>query len=237
MKKLLAIILSIALLVCACVLPVTAIDSDYDNNNKYIQRFNEKYPYIPSFEGDYAEYDELYYHYDVNGDNDWVFVKAKLPMSYDDPGLYHIGNLLLSNGYVNIPFCLGYAVYDVEEDKFYDIAQVWKNEKYKGVTSLFEDAFVNGDVDYSIGLVIGDLNNDKVITVYDATYLQRCLAGLEDYPVPRELYPFVYQKIAWDPDGRFVTFDINDFYDTNEDGTVSISDATRIQRTAAGFYD
>ena len=81
------------------------------------------------------------------------------------------------------------------------------------------------------------MNNDGYITVFDATYLQKCLAGLEDYPVTPELQMFIDQKVAVDPNDLYVTFDINDFYDVNTDGTVSIGDATKLQKISAEFDD
>lgn len=241
MKKFIAVLLSLLLLGCALYVPVSAVDDNgkttYLFMDKYYASFggmiNEVYENDNMTDFDKEQYyKELFYHYDKNGDVDWVFVYGKTNWSIPDICYYHIGNRLISTGTEEIPFSLCYGVYDVEDGKFYDVAQIWNDEKYTGVTELFEQACDNGFVDYNTGLVIGDLNNDGFVSISDATYLQKCLAGLEEYPVTPELQQFIDQKVGLDPKG-FKTFDVNDFFDVNKDGTVSIGDATKLQRITA----
>ncbi len=179
-------------------------------------------------------YKELYHHYSETGDIDWVFVYGTTECSEPMICYFQVGNRLINTPNALIPFSLGYGIYDVEENKFYDITLVWKNEKYKEAVKQFEKECDNGFVDYTALVKIGDMNNDGYITVGDATYLQKCLAGLEDYPVTPELQIFIDQKVGNDPSG-YETFNINDFYDVNKDGTVSIGDATKLQRITAEF--
>lgn len=245
MKKLLAVILSVAILTCVFAVPVSAVDDNGKSNYLFMDKYYASFGYEIC---DYCEndamtdaekeqyYKELFYHYDENRDVDWVFVFGRTNAVQPMIGYYQIGNRLIYNLNQSIPFSLGYGIYDVADDKFYDITKVWKDEKYKGAVDLFDDVCEQGFVDYKTSLKIGDMNYDGFITVSDATYLQRCLAGLEDYPVTPELQLFIDQKVGMDPKG-YKTFDINDFYDVNTDGTVSIGDATKLQRISAEFDD
>ncbi|MBQ8539241.1 MAG: hypothetical protein IJ433_06280 [Ruminococcus sp.] len=60
-----------------------------------------------------------------------------------------------------------------------------------------------------IGHLIGDLDGDGDISLLDATAIQRCLAGLDDYP--RDEYYSVYG-----------TDDSGHMSDVDRDGNVSI---------------
>ena len=246
MKKLLAVILSVALLACVFAVPVSAVDgngkSTYLFMDKYytlygglILDYNENEEMTDADKEQY--YKELFYHYDESGEVDWAFVFCRTNWENPTEGYFHIGNRLIFSAEAFVPFSLGYGIYDVADDKFYDISQVWKDEKYSEAVKLFEKECDNGFANFNTNLLIGDMNNDGYITVSDATYLQKCLAGLEDYPVTPELQMFIDQKVAVDPNDLYVTFDINDFYDVNTDGTVSIGDATKLQKISAEFDD
>lgn len=242
MKKLLAFILSVAILACVFAIPVVAVDDNrkstylfmdrfYASYGGMINEFNENETMTDAEKEQY--YKELFYHYDESGDVDWVFIFCHTDWYVPEGGYYHIGNRLIKTSESYTPCSLGFAVFDVKDNKFYDISKVWKDEKYSVVAKQFEQAVDKGFSDFETNLIIGDMNYDNYITVSDATYLQKCLAGLEDYPVTPELQMFIDQKIAYDPVNCNITFKINDFYDTNADGTVSISDATKIQRISA----
>ena len=244
MKKLLTVILSFALLACVFAVPVNALDDSgkstylfmdkfYANYGGMINDFNENEAMTDSEKEQY--YKELFYHYDESGEVDWVFVYCHTDWYIPEGGYYHIGDRLIRTGNSYTPFSLGFAVFDVDDGKFYDVSKEWRNEKYNGVAKQFEQACDNGFADCKTNLIIGDMNSDGFITVADATYLQRCLAGLDDYPVTPELQMFIDKIVAYDPVGCGVTFDINDFYDANKDGTVSIGDATKLQRISAEF--
>ena len=179
-------------------------------------------------------YRELYHHYNDNGDIDWVFVFGQTDCYVPDITYYQVGNRLINVKEECTPFSLGYGVYDVEDGKFYDITQVWRVEKYAGMVKLFENACDSGLIDYRTALTIGDWNFDGIISVNDATQLQRYIAGLEEYPTSPELQEFINQKVSMDPKG-YVTFNVEDFFDVNNDGIVSISDATKLQRITAEF--
>lgn len=205
----------------------------YVPDNQFEDEFYDAYGWaIEDNSG--TNYKELYHHYSETGAIDWVFVYGTTNCVEPIICYFQVGNRLINTSNAMIPFSVDYGIYDVEENKFYDITEVWKNEKYKEALKQFEKECDNGFADYTASVKIGDMNNDGLITVSDATYLQRCLAELEDYPVTPELQIFIDRKVGIDPKG-YKTFDINDFYDVNEDGTVSIGDATKLQRISAEF--
>lgn len=233
MKKIISIILTITLLTCICLIPAKAVGNNENSNYLFQDKFYDAYGWgIEVYNESY--YKELYYHYSETGDIDWAFIFGRTDLSAAMLCYYQIGNRLIYQLDELFPFSLGYGIYDVTDNKFYDINQVWKSEKYKEAVKLFEKECDNGLVDYKTSIKIGDMNNDGFITISDATYLQRCLAGLEDYPVTPELQLFIDQKIGIDPKG-YETFNIEDFYDVNKDGLVSIGDATKLQRISAEF--
>lgn len=73
MKKLLAIIVTVALLSCAFIIPVSAAD-DAENDLLYLDSFKKMYVDEEGMGAELLFYDELYYSKDDNGNVEWVFV-------------------------------------------------------------------------------------------------------------------------------------------------------------------
>lgn len=181
----------------------------------------DKEPYL--FELEYREqyevighynYSELYYHYDENEALDWVLVNAQSGLEPLDMEIsMDIGNVVVQSCSIFHNFRYQYGVYDVSESKFYDLFDLRSEpEKYDGLLDVL--------VQKKIGQLIGDLDNDGVISILDATKIQLCLAGLESFP-NNEFYS-VYNTSER---GRMSDFD--------KDGDVSILDATAIQLNLA----
>lgn len=177
----------------------------------------DKEPYL--FELEYREqyevighynYSELYYHYDENEALDWVLVNAQSGLEPLDMEIsMDIGNVVVQSCSIFHNFRYQYGVYDVSESKFYDLFDLRSEpEKYDDLLDVL--------VQKKIGQLIGDLDNDGVISILDATKIQLCLAGLESFP-NNEFYS-VYNTSER---GRMSDFD--------KDGDVSILDATAIQ--------
>ena len=81
---------------------------------------------------------------------------------------------------------------------------------YRGATATFEVNVLPSQGTF----ITGDINGDGVISIVDATILQKYLANL-------------------------VTFDDEQIAvaDTNGDGSVTIADATQIQKYLAGYFE
>ena len=89
------------------------------NAPKYEDKFLEKY-----YDKDSAEnysYSELYYHKDSNEEIDWVLVRAYIEPFGDMFTSATVGNRFISSNFYCKPFITAYGIYNVKEDKFYDI--------------------------------------------------------------------------------------------------------------------
>ena len=172
-----------------------------------------------------VKYDELYYHYNTEGEIDWVLVNGEFGMG--DRGwknYYMIGNrLALINDY-SMPFSYGYGIYDVKRDRFCEITD----------TRLFEESgFSKTEIIQACdeyipeGRLLGDIDNNGELSVIDVTILQRCLAYLKSFPDDDE--------ILWEK-GVATSFRSLIYYsDFNRDGDRDVIDATCIQRYLAGL--
>jgi hypothetical protein len=93
-----------------------------ENLWKYEKRYIEQYE-MDKFEPNVFGYvyDELYYHQDKDGEIDWALVKGDSGMELCAETDIFVGNLKIHSNSILSPFETGYGVYDVKEDKFYDI--------------------------------------------------------------------------------------------------------------------
>ena len=163
-------------------------------------------------------YEELYYHYNDSNEVDWALIAQ---CSYNSPPWnYHTiyKDRILMNGDYS-PFSFTYGVYDVNEDKFYDIL---KNDfdfsKYDGLEKAFDDV--------KPGYPIGDADFDKELTILDATLIQRALAGLCDFHNDDAIYTYTS---AWQNGS------LKYMSDFDRDDERTIMDATEIQKKLAGL--
>lgn len=164
-------------------------------------------------------YRELYYHY-TSGKMDWVLVYALNVDSVIDDACLWLGNRALTTHYRFNPFDFTCGIYDVQKGRFFDILDAYGSEEYDGIDEALETC--------KIGRIAGDINADGKLSIADATVLQRCLAGLEDYPCFDMLPETVYGLSEKKTKPAYLT-------DMNCDGTRDISDVTAIQRILAGL--
>lgn len=163
-------------------------------------------------------YEEIYYHYDGNGEIDWALIDE---CSYNKtkPVMYsamYKDRILSNGGYY--PFSFRYGVYDVKEDKFYSIfGSGFDFEKYEGLDEALTA--------YEPGIPLGDVDSDGVLSVMDATLIQRALVGLYEFKWNDDMSSF---SIVWyGGDGpKYMS-------DYDRDGERTILDATAIQRKLA----
>ena len=123
MKKLLAIIVTVALLSCAFIIPVSAAD-DAENDLLYLDSFKKMYVDEEGMGAELLFYDELYYSKDDNGDVEWVFVYAMTNMLCPEIVDRDFHGVHVQQANIYVPFEFGYGVYDVKEDRFYDLTEV-----------------------------------------------------------------------------------------------------------------
>lgn len=133
------------------------LDPDYEDpteepaveaENLYLDSFKEKYVDDEYWEG--AEllcYEELYYCKDNNGDVEWAFIHAQTNILLPEPVDRVFYGVHVHQANIYVPFEYGYGVYDVKEDRFYDITEVcYYNEthttpKYQSAVSYFREYY------------------------------------------------------------------------------------------------
>lgn len=216
MKRIISVITAICL--CVCIVPVSAADTQ----EKLL--FKDKFCRYASWQGsknyeDVLSYNELYYHYDDNNDMDWVLVYGTTWYETAQEVYTVLGNRVVTQCSGHVPFVLGYGVYDVKSDTFTDLGLVYNTNRYKGLKEAVEMQ--------KIGTLIGDINDDDMISVKDATIIQKTLAGLVDYPDTDDVANRF--KNAYPDHMPSVTY----LSDTNKNGSRDIGDATTVQKIAA----
>lgn len=210
MKKLISLVLASILLVFGAVFPAFA-ENINSQVSHYQQKLFEHYPNTrEAFEYDnlcYTEIGEL----DVDCDDaiDFAIIHTHFAMAPDalDGGV--VGGRYIITPQLYSPFRLGYVLYDIENDKFVPFCDEMLAD-YPFIEEYMEE--------FKIGVPFGDADGDRILSVMDATYIQRVLAQLDDFKRHEELY------------GDLPTDYRSDF---NLDGTVDIFDATGIQQKLA----
>lgn len=124
------------------------------------------------------------------------------------------GDYLLENCNYEHPFIYGYGIYIPKTQEVIDLLTAYKRG-IEGIDNVFTEA--------KIGRLIGDMDDDRRLTIKDATEIQKCLAGLSDNFGYLEAY-------MWSDKSPLIA--ISDF---DRDCEVTIKDATAIQKHIAGL--
>lgn len=214
MKKIISLILVLILMLSVAVMPTFAKDtlkSTVGGESLFIEEFIEQYGHNnANFEYLCREnYNEEYYHYDVNNQLEWVLVYCLVSVTPSNNYVV-FGDMVSFHG-ASDPLGIGYGVYDVASQKFIDIVDLDDLSEYEGLKDHIYDA----------GLLypIGDYDLDKKLTVLDATGIQRLLAGL----VPDDdIINDSYRNQKSDNELKYST-------DIDRDGKRTVMDATAIQ--------
>ena len=159
------------------------------------------------------EYSEKYYHKNSVDEIEWCLVYAINTPGPPAPYYTVFDNYVSLQGDY-IPFSTKYGIYDAKEEKFYDLKDIENFEKYE---NLIEQLLIYDEYMYPIG----DADNDRKLTVMDATYIQMVEAKLCDYNesidnLKNHFYTSSTEKISY----------ISDF---DRDGERTVLDATAIQ--------
>lgn len=164
MKKLVSLFIVAVMLMSLCAVTAFAEDGyNFDYYDRFVEEFGEPY-----------YYQEMYVSFE-NNDPSYYVIKAQLDQIYVDPpehieeiGIVNSG-LVFTQIPVYMPFKTTYGLYDVADDKFYDITVVDINT-YRGLYNYL--------VNEEIANMIGDVDYDKKLTIMDATMIQRILANI-----------------------------------------------------------
>ncbi|MBE6737826.1 MAG: hypothetical protein E7566_04140 [Ruminococcaceae bacterium] len=237
MKKILCMVLIAVMLMSVCLITISAevvaensgetintpptSTADEADNWLFFQLFSDRFAY-PEDRDPVAFYEELYYHYDENGNVEWALI-------YGGKTLHEPWNMkccaVLEDRVIRDPhkiigvFSCDYGIYDVNKQDFFDIGTAMEDEKYHD--EIY--AYLNEN---NIGEIIGDMDNDRKLTVKDATYIQKCLANIIEFPESDAV-----SADFWYTEGYGHLAYISDF---NRDDVRNIKDATAIQKYLAG---
>ena len=165
-------------------------------------------------------YDEMYEYYsDVNTSDDeatpdyvLVYVYGRWVTDALECNIY--GDYVLQSYYGYTPFTYGYGIYIPETEEVYSLTKAYEMG-IEGIEKVFTEA--------KVGRLMGDMDNDRKLTIKDATYIQKIVAGLVGYS---------------DTDIYAADFDVSlpcSIGDFNRDRTMNVKDATAIQKNIAGI--
>ena len=189
MKKIMSILIVIAMMLSISIMPVYANPyAPYDPSiYKYFEEFVEYYGSVPRY-----DYNELYFYYAEETDEEptWALVRAKnnAVMWISVYGT-NVGNRILVTPCHEKKSVSGYHVYvkefgqligDIDCNNVIEIIDATYIQRYLAEYTDFIGAYnidqltnVTGSIDVS------DFDRDGETTVMDATMIQRHLVGLE----------------------------------------------------------
>ncbi len=164
-------------------------------------------------------YDEVYYHHvdedDLQSEIDWAIVYVSFE-PVPSGGTTIVLDRVISTNNVDAYYPVHWAVYDAQLNEIISIDKI-DITKYNGLEKGLEEA--------KVGNPLGDADLDGKLTVFDATYIQRVLAELDDF---KEGDDIMYGFWGIKYDGV-----LDNISDINRDGERDIFDATAIQRKLA----
>ena len=219
MKKLISVILALALILSCLPLSAAAKEASVEQKFKLLLEDME-------ITYRYHQPDRCYYAELQKGDG-WVLIRAGMtdqnPQDGDSPKHYAVvGNKLIAAHANAEPFKSGYGVYDTHSSAFYDLTDAWGRD-FSGLHDAWNAMNADTKIAYECSAaIIGDADQDGVLTILDATRIQRILAELNQNPFSMVKASDFYYGY---PIGSTIDFD--------RDGSFTILDATKIQRSLA----
>ena len=238
MKKILCMLLIFTLLMSACLIGVSAeviADNDEDAANTvgtatedeadkwlFYQKFRERFD-NPDWDKFEVVYEELYYHYDSQGNVEWALICGYIPgrtlWTFKICAVLE-DRVIRGDRVMSGPFCTDYGIYDVTKQEVIDLASASEEEKYHDEIFAYLD-------ENNIGEIIGDMDNDRKVTVKDATYIQKCVASIIEFPENDAVSKNFYYSEGY----GYLAY-LSDF---NRDKVRNVKDATAIQKYVAGI--
>ncbi len=244
-RKINFICLAICMIACICFTSVENFTAaEVDAEYKYIEYFKEYYTPSLYYDGRefYTEYEELYeYYIDKTTSDD---CEPDLVLAFCSDGAefssgHHIFEDYIIHSSANYPYFLGLHVLTPDNGKIYTLTQAY-DAGVEGICDMLGELLVKDFRLSGWGTIkkIGDVDSDKSITVKDATWIQKFIAGLENFKFNGD-NEFLYGEYnmrgyEWkSPDcknPRYIY--LSDF---DHDGITNIKDATSIQKYVAGI--
>ncbi len=180
-----------------------------DNNYDFYMEIAPCF-YPERYDDDYADrvnpwgnYDMLYAHYEDSFEEPEyvVFVGCVGPAAY--AYLYEeFGDYIVVHHEIDACYGISHYVYVPSEQKVYTLSEAWEKEDLDLIP-----AFESG----MVGAPKGDADEDGILTIKDATYIQKHLANIKGYR------------------------NSNYYMNCDDEFTITIKDATAIQKKLAGI--
>ena len=217
MKKLIAVILSLMLIVSCLPLTATAAkDTSIEQKFRLL---------LDDMEIAYAYHQPgSYYYEELTRADTWTLICGGMndlnPSNQAHTMHYATaGNKLIASNTVSEPFKSGFGVFDSRSGAFYDLTDAWERD-FPGLhdawNNLPSSEWVSGECSAAL---IGDADGDGKVNILDATRIQRIIAKLDaDNTAKPAKEDFFY---GWPIAG------VGDY---DRDGKLTVLDATSIQR-------
>lgn len=201
--------------------------SDLDPNGKY-KYIEAVHPIIKEKLSNYGWCEIHYYHekYEYFSEEnlassdehipDYVLINISTNMGYNMPIADLFGDYIMDSSDGSIPFGYGLCIYIPKTQEVISLTAAYERG-IEGFDKVFTEA--------KVGSLIGDMDNDRKLTIKDATYIQKMIAGFEGF-TESEIYAAEFDET--------LPISISDF---NRDRVRNIKDATAIQKYLAGIEE
>ena len=220
--RIMSFVLMLSVLLCSFTLMSASAEDKYKYKDAVISKYKEI--------NDGSEFEWFYgerYEYYAPGNTpdecepDYMLFYLSSNFEFGMGCADMFGDYVVYTNSMSYPLGAGYGIYVPAEDKAYALSTAWE----MGIEGI-ENVFLNT----KIGDLIGDADGDRKLTVKDATYIQKCLAGLEEFYRFDEIEANRYE--GPNCDGAGLPVYVTDF---NCDHQRDIKDATAIQKHLAGL--
>ena len=137
MKKALACVLVVSLLVCALMIPVSAAEPNGQYYGKFIEQYFDGKEPVTDGSVEPNVYEELYAH-ETAGVADWVLIRSDIGAHCD---------VIMENVFFGryfwqcdeaYPFDYTYGVYDVAQERFFDLCEIGDEARYPDLQEVFD---------------------------------------------------------------------------------------------------
>ncbi len=176
-------------------------------------------------------YEELYYHFETEPTCDEATPDFVLIYGFTDmtpSSAYGVfGDYIVSGGYAS-PYDLPYyVIVPKANNRVYTLREAY-DAGLEGIENVFD---VKRYENYWVGYRIGDADFNRELNVKDATFIQKCLAGLQNFPDRDDVW-----GNCETPGFGHLSYEYTDYIsDFNRDGKRDIRDATAIQKHITGL--
>lgn len=136
MKKLSAILLSLALLTGCIALPAQAADTGGRYYRQFLAQYNNGRE--PSeLDAEWMVYEEVYYH-ETDGVTDWALIRADNGDHCEVLTLDIFFGRAFAGNDIASPFTYGYGIYDVAQERFFDFDEIADENAYPGLQDALD---------------------------------------------------------------------------------------------------